>query len=247
MTSRSQAARLANPLRARAADTIRYHIKQGHLIRPDCCDKCGNTSNRPIGVPADLTRPREDITWLCTACHKAAFPRKPVVQPPRLQNIRKLPPYRELKRMVMPPALGGLGMTYFEIAEKYKCSRVVVNRTLKDRAMKLGEWPLPIDQSAKLKRSVQVHSTTVSSVGIGWLLDEYLKDHPKYFAVDIDGVCTPTRFTLKKFGEWHGFPARYLTGIRRGKRSRISKAYARRLLIALGEPVPKHLRERKAA
>lgn len=231
--------------RVRAGDNIRYHLRMGHLTRPEVCGKCGSTATaKPIPVPADWKRPLEDITWMCWLCHRAVVGRKTPVQLPRLQNVRKLPAYNELKRLVLPPRLGGVGLTYREVAERYGTTTVVVNTTLKNRAIRLGEWPLPIDRSAKIKRAANLRRQTVPGVGIIGLLDDYLAAHPHFFAVGSDGDCVPIKFTLKQWASWNGFPARYLSSVRTGNRPNIRRDKAAKLLHQLGEPVPRRLTRR---
>lgn len=42
-------------------------IKTGEIVRPKCCEECGNKC-RPHGHHEDYSKPL-DVLWLCRACH----------------------------------------------------------------------------------------------------------------------------------------------------------------------------------
>jgi len=55
------------PHKKKAHLYVELAIFYGHLIRPDCCSKCG-IGCKPQGHHHDYDLPL-DVTWLCTKCH----------------------------------------------------------------------------------------------------------------------------------------------------------------------------------
>lgn len=49
---------------------VNYAVKMGTIIKPDCCEKCGNeTIKRNLhGHHYDYSKPLE-VIWLCAKCH----------------------------------------------------------------------------------------------------------------------------------------------------------------------------------
>lgn len=66
---RSARWRRENPLAARATDAVRKALREGRLVRPDRCQRCG-TRTRVTAVHADLRRPLE-VAWICYHCRYA--------------------------------------------------------------------------------------------------------------------------------------------------------------------------------
>lgn len=55
------------PEKQRARANLAYHIKSGHIVRPEQCERCG-TKGKPHGHHPDYTKPLE-VMWLCRGCH----------------------------------------------------------------------------------------------------------------------------------------------------------------------------------
>lgn len=60
--------RNANPARYKANTAVSNAVRDGRLIRPNHCDKCG-TSCKPSGHHDDYSKPL-NVRWLCLSCHK---------------------------------------------------------------------------------------------------------------------------------------------------------------------------------
>lgn len=61
-------AELAQKLQAKAV--IGKLLREGKLVRPDACTKCGASACRIEGHHPDYSKPG-DVVWLCTKCHAA--------------------------------------------------------------------------------------------------------------------------------------------------------------------------------
>lgn len=59
--------RHANPLRGRAHTKVWKAVKQGVLIRPNACERCGKAC-KPEATHDDYSKPLE-VEWLCRRCH----------------------------------------------------------------------------------------------------------------------------------------------------------------------------------
>lgn len=57
----------ANPIRYKANNAVSNAIRDGRLIRPKHCSKCG-VECKPHGHHDDYTKPLE-VRWLCIKCH----------------------------------------------------------------------------------------------------------------------------------------------------------------------------------
>lgn len=55
------------PYKKRAHLYVELAIEYGHLVRPECCSKCGKIC-KPQGHHPDYSKPL-DVIWLCTKCH----------------------------------------------------------------------------------------------------------------------------------------------------------------------------------
>lgn len=58
-----------NPLAIRAHRLVARLIKSGQLIRPESCQKCGDSSVKIEGSHDDYNKP-EVVEWLCPRCHR---------------------------------------------------------------------------------------------------------------------------------------------------------------------------------
>lgn len=66
---RLRAYRARNPEKDAAHYRINEEVRQGRLIKPDACERCGANA-RLAGHHADYSRPL-DVEWLCPRCHAA--------------------------------------------------------------------------------------------------------------------------------------------------------------------------------
>jgi hypothetical protein len=57
-----------DPRQSKAHGAVKRAIKQGKLVRPDACSRCGGTAKRIEAHHADYGKPL-DIQWLCSGCH----------------------------------------------------------------------------------------------------------------------------------------------------------------------------------
>lgn len=54
-------------LYVRAKALLHYHLRQGHIIRPDHCEDCGRPC-KPDACHWDYTEPL-NVRWRCRSCH----------------------------------------------------------------------------------------------------------------------------------------------------------------------------------
>jgi hypothetical protein len=217
--------------RIRASERVRRAVLTGKLVRPEHCTRCQRADCKILSYIPDLMNPLDNVEWLCSWCHKEAVPRKPTVQPKRMQAKKKLPPYAELKKLVMPPRMGGKGWTYAEVAAKYKCSKVVVGRTLRDRALAHGDpWPIFThdDRIAKVIRGERNNPRTLPSNVLWSLVEEYLDAN---------------EMSVREFCRRNAFTYGWAISVKTGRYPRISKTYFVALCDAINEPVPAWLRQ----
>ncbi|MGE4157629.1 MAG: hypothetical protein AB7F75_00865 [Planctomycetota bacterium] len=56
--------------KARSAQSLlRYHVQAGHIVRPDCCEACGEKSKRIEAAHYTYDEPLR-VRWLCVSCHR---------------------------------------------------------------------------------------------------------------------------------------------------------------------------------
>jgi len=55
-------------LETRARQNLNYHIRKGHITRPNVCENC-LTEKKTEGHHEDYTKPL-DVRWLCRPCHR---------------------------------------------------------------------------------------------------------------------------------------------------------------------------------
>lgn len=55
----------------RARSMLKYHVKVGHIIKPDICSNCQEPRPRIEGHHGDYSKPLE-VIWLCKRCHSVA-------------------------------------------------------------------------------------------------------------------------------------------------------------------------------
>lgn len=178
------------------------------------------------------------------------------VQPKRKEISRKLPPYEEMKRLYVE-----CGWTYADIAEKYDVQRVAAYQTMKRRALAYGDpWPLRsrLNQGQKLAKStkdyyvnpvaitemVWEHIASLHFVELAWWEDKkarcIAKNGPHNCGF-LHHRKPGLNRTARNFCQQHGFSISHLYDLRVNNR-RIEKAYAVRLLTAIGEPIDRSLR-----
>lgn len=57
--------------RRRAASMLQMGLRAGLIKRPDACEGCGDTDQKPQAHHYDYSRPLE-VEWLCGTCHRDA-------------------------------------------------------------------------------------------------------------------------------------------------------------------------------
>lgn len=67
-TQHAKLYRQLHPARVAACNLLRTAIRNGTIVRPDSCEKCGCTC-RPDAHHHDYSRPL-DVAWLCRRCHR---------------------------------------------------------------------------------------------------------------------------------------------------------------------------------
>jgi len=55
--------------KVQANNKLKYEVRQGRILRPDKCQKCGKAC-KPDGHHWDYDLPL-DVIWLCKMCHNA--------------------------------------------------------------------------------------------------------------------------------------------------------------------------------
>lgn len=211
----------------RAAERVRYAVRTGKVSKPEVCDDCGADFPKLAAWMPDTLRPLDGVRFLCDPCHQVRRPRRrPVQRKRRKQNIKKLPPYAEMRRMLLPPRMGGQGMTYREMAAKYGVHLGCVVRTFRDRTLAHGDpWPPMTQQDARdrARRSMMRNPRSVRIDVIWSLVEEYLYDN---------------RMSVREFSRHSGLGYDWLYSIRAGKYKRVTKPLAAQMLRSIGEPVP---------
>ena len=59
-----------------AQSLLAYHLKKGHIVRPDACAECGATGRKIEAAHCDYREPLK-IRWLCIPCHRRWDKREP--------------------------------------------------------------------------------------------------------------------------------------------------------------------------
>jgi hypothetical protein len=57
------------PKKMKAQHALNHAIKDGRIIRPGICERCGNSSQVIEGHHFDYEKPLE-VLWLCHSCHQ---------------------------------------------------------------------------------------------------------------------------------------------------------------------------------
>ena len=57
-----------DPIRRAARVAVSNAIRDGRLIKPKACQRCGNTQERIEAHHADYSKPLQ-VEWLCSLCH----------------------------------------------------------------------------------------------------------------------------------------------------------------------------------
>lgn len=65
-----------------AQSAVARAVREGALVRPDACERCGGSETRIEGHHPDYHRPL-DVRWLCIPCHAQADARR------RLRDSRR--------------------------------------------------------------------------------------------------------------------------------------------------------------
>lgn len=175
---------------------------------------------------------------------------------PSREVQKKLPKYEVLKRDLLER-----GLTYEQIAKKYKCNKRSVYGTIRNRATFRGEWPLltPADQQRRAQRRYR----EVMGIGGGrridatWLVEE-LREHlqatvPWVFMDKAERTKTqlnkmrPLLPSLSSWGAGQGFSSGYIPALFRAERPTMDVLHAIKVMWIVGEPVPAWmLKEAKA-
>lgn len=130
----------------------------------------------------------------------------------------KLPPFDELLKLWQG------GMSYSDLAIKYGVGRATIPRKLRNGSRSRGlPWPLP-DPEHQAKRTRGAHTQTVDALGVRLALQEY--------------ACTKTESWMD-FSRRTGLNYTWLMDIRMGRKQRVRKPHAARILQAVGE-APHH-------
>lgn len=159
---------------------------------------------------------------------------------PSREIQRKLPKYEVLKRLVVEK-----GMSYQDIATKYKVNKRAVYGTLKRRAELRGEWPLVSEADAKrrARRASYEHwkvgnGNTVNASFLAEALREHLEtvEQPRVFVCSKKAVYPPGSY--EQWSVLNGFNRAYIREMLNKQRDRVMAAYAVRIYQVIGEEVP---------
>ena len=52
----------------RAQRTLQYHVRVGHILKPDRCSICKNSNNSLVAHHTNYEQPL-NVVWLCSRCH----------------------------------------------------------------------------------------------------------------------------------------------------------------------------------
>lgn len=144
------------------------------------------------------------------------------------EKLRKLPPWEELRRLVVDEAV-----SYGEIARRYGVSKRGVEQTVRARAVRRGEWPLLTEKeiarrnamAAENRRSLRVRGDIIRD-----LLIEFMDEH---------------ELTIKKMAEKSGIPWTRIRSVRSKDGDQMTIETASLILEAIGEPVPNWMKVAK--
>lgn len=209
---------------SRARYRLRYAVRMGHLTPAERCEKC-EAGGRIFGHFDDPEHERE-VTWLCRACFEVLHPvvRVAPTRPAGIEAevLRKLPHYDVLRRHLVDE-----GMSYQQIADKYKVGKSVTFRTVKDRAKRRNDWPLPI-RAAQTERMAKAMARAKPTTFSGTLCDEIVAATRLYDLTisEVAAVC--------------GVRAQYLQDMVRHE-SRISQKSYTKIAAGLVKLQMKHL------
>lgn len=126
-------------------------VRSGELVKSEACEKCGARPGNPRRIWSYVPNPDAplEVIWLCAGCWNATATKKPTVQPKRKQNIKKAPPFEQMKADYLQ------GFTYPELAERWGLSSSASAwHLMRERAVAFGEWPLPPQPPRKIKVNV---------------------------------------------------------------------------------------------
>lgn len=59
-----------NPEKRKAQQAVNNAVRDGKMVKPDRCERCGQTHSRIHGHHADYSKPL-DVKWVCPQCHRA--------------------------------------------------------------------------------------------------------------------------------------------------------------------------------
>jgi hypothetical protein len=182
---------------------------------------------------------------VCRSCTNArAKELRDGVAAPSRELKRTLPSYEVLKRNLLTD-----GMSYAEIAAKYKVCKRTVFGTIKRRAELRGEWPLL--QGSDGQRRARRASLRHWEVGNGNAVDATfvaagLREHLQAGEVRRVFVCGKRVIygpgTMEQWAILNGFNRNYLRDVLNGRVKRVSVATAVRIYDAIGEEVPDWMR-----
>lgn len=82
--------RATPPEQVQAHTLVNRAVHRGELVRPECCQSCGERASRIHGHHDDYSQPLA-VVWLCSVCHTKvhrgeALTVQPVVSAPKLEQ-----------------------------------------------------------------------------------------------------------------------------------------------------------------
>lgn len=71
---KGQAQARPDPVKAKARSLVHAALRNGHLVKPACCEKCkSKPASRDLQAHhKDYSKPLE-VVWLCTTCHGVTY------------------------------------------------------------------------------------------------------------------------------------------------------------------------------
>lgn len=118
-----------NPIRRRAHTAVRRALRDGRIVRPSSCVRCGGTGRIEAHHP-DYFKPLE-VEWLCTPCHRVTPHVAPDPNDPRAAKFRKWTKLPPSQRQAVAAAVAS-GRSKRSVASEFGVSEATVSNIVRE-------------------------------------------------------------------------------------------------------------------